>query len=48
MEMVEVERGLTRQSRWERIKTTKALKYSSYESGIEDTVHVIAVAPNTP
>ena len=48
MEMVEVERGLTRQSRWERIKTTKALKYGSYESSIEDTVHVTAVAPNIP
>ena len=37
-----------RQLRRERVKTTKALKYSSYESGIEDTVYVTAVAPNTP
>ena len=32
----------------EYIKTTKALKYSSYESDIEDTVHIAAVAPSTP
>ena len=48
METAEAEGGLTRQSRRERIKTTKALEYSSYESDIEDTVHVTAVAPNTP
>ena len=48
METVKAEEGLTRQSRQERVKTTKALEYGSYESGIEDTVHVTAVAPNTP
>ena len=48
METAEAERGLTRQSRQERVKTTKALEYSSYKSGIEDTVHVTAVAPNIP
>ena len=48
METAEAEGGLTRQSRRERIKTTKALEYSSYESNIEDTVHVAAVAPSAP
>ena len=48
METVEAEGGLTRQLCRERVKTTKALKYGSYESGIEDTVYVTAVAPNTP
>ena len=48
METVEAEGGLTRQLRRERVKTTKALKYGSYESDIEDTVYVAAVAPSTP
>ena len=48
METAEAERGLTRQLRRERVKTTKALKYGSYESDIEDTVHITAVAPSTP
>ena len=48
METAEAEGGLTRQSRRERVKTTKALEYGSYESGIEDTVHVTAVAPSAP
>ena len=48
METAEAEGGSTRQSRRERVKTTKALKYGSYESSIEDTVHVTAVAPNIP
>ena len=34
--------------RRERVKTAKALKYSSYESNTEDTVHVAAVAPGAP
>ena len=34
--------------RQERVKTTKALKYGSYESDIGDTVYIAAVAPNTP
>ena len=46
--MVEVEGGLTHQSRQKRVKTTKALKYSSYKSNIEDTVYITAVAPSTP
>ena len=46
METAEAEGGLTRQSRRERVKTTKALKYGSYESDIEDTVYVAAVAPS--
>ena len=46
--MAEAEGGLTRQSRRERVKTTKALEYGSYESDIEDTVHVAAVAPSVP
>ena len=48
METAEAEGGSTRQSRRERVKTTKALEYGSYESGIEDTVHVTAVAPGAP
>ena len=48
METAEAEGGSTRQSRRERVKTTKALEYGSYESDIEDTVHVAAVAPGTP
>ena len=48
METAEAEGGSTRQLRWERVKTTKALKYGSYESGIEDTVYITAVAPSTP
>jgi len=44
METVEAEGGLTCQSRRERAKTTKALENDSYESDIEDTVHVAAVA----
>ena len=48
METAEAEGGLTRQLRREHIKITKALEYSSYESDIEDTVYVAAVAPNTP
>jgi len=43
--MVEAKGGLTRQSRRERAKTTKALENDSYESNTEDTVHVAAVAP---
>ena len=46
METVEAEGGLMRQSRREHAKTTKALKYSSYESNTEDTVHIAAVAPS--
>ena len=48
METAEAEGGLTRQSHQKHIKTTKALKYGSYKSSIEDTVHVTAVAPNIP
>ena len=48
METAEAEGGSTRQSRRERVKTTKALEYGSYESGIEDTVYVTAVAPGIP
>ena len=48
METAEAEGGLTRQLRWERVKTTKALEYGSYESNIEDTVYVAAVAPSVP
>ena len=48
METAEAEGGSTRQSRRERVKTTKALKYSSYESDIEDTVYVAAVTPSAP
>jgi len=32
--------------RQERAKITKALKYDSYESDIEDTVYIVAVAPS--
>ena len=46
METAEAEGGLTRQLRRKRVKTTKALEYGSYESNIEDTVHVAAVAPS--
>ena len=46
METAEAEGGLTRQSRRERVKITKALKYGSYESNIEDTVYIAAVAPS--
>ena len=48
MEMAEAEGGLTRQLHQERVKITKALKYGSYESNTEDTVHVAAVAPGAP
>ena len=48
METAKAEGGLTRQLHQERVKTTKALKYGSYESNIEDTVHVAAVAPSAP
>ena len=48
METVEAEGGLTRQLRWERVKTTKALEYGSYKSDIEDTVYIAAAAPGTP
>ena len=48
METAEAEGGLTRQLRRERVKTTKALEYGSYESDIGDTVHVAAVAPGAP
>ena len=48
METVEAEGGLTRQSRWERAKITKALEYDSYKSDTEDTVHMAAVAPSAP
>ena len=48
METAEAEGGLTRQSRRERVKTTKALEYGSYESNTEDTVYVAAVVPSTP
>ena len=48
METAEAEGGLTRQWRWERAKTTKALKNDSYESNIEDIIYMAAVAPNTP
>ena len=46
METAKAEGGLTRQSRWERVKTTKALKYGSYESDIEDIVYIAVVAPS--
>ena len=46
METAEAEGGSTRQSRQERAKTTKALEHDSYESNIEDTVYMVAVAPS--
>ena len=46
MEMAEAEGGLMRQLCQERVKTTKALKYGSYKSGIEDTVYIAAIAPS--
>lgn len=48
METTEGEGGLSRQSRRERVKTAKAFEHNSYESNIEDTVHVAAVAPRAP
>ena len=48
METAEAEGGLTCQLHQERVKTTKALKYGSYESNIEDTVYIAAVAPSAP
>ena len=48
METAEAEGGLTRQSRRERAKTTKALENDSYKSNTEDTVYVAAVAPSAP
>ena len=48
METAEAEGGLMYQLRQERVKTTKALEYGSYESDIGDTVHVAAVAPSAP
>jgi len=48
IETAEAEGGLTRQSRRERAKITKALENDSYKSNIEDTVHVAAVAPDVP
>ena len=48
METAEAEGGLTCQLHQERVKTTKALKYGSYESDIEDTIYIAAVAPSIP
>jgi hypothetical protein len=39
---------LTRQLCRERAKITKALKYNSYKSDIEDTVYIAVVAPSVP
>ena len=46
MEIIEAEGSSTRQPRWRRVKTTKALKNNSCESDTEDTVHVAAVTPS--
>ena len=48
METVKAEEGLTRQSRQERAKTTKAFKNDSYKSDTENTIHMAVIAPSVP